>query len=123
MVQYSKAAARNYSVNKTLLKNHKIHGKAPLLEYLFNKIAGPEACNFIKKGLQYSFFSCEFCNIFKDRLFYKTAATNCSGLYIILYQALTAQLCEEEFPRLYTNLANLYFPMTLINSVTKSTAE
>ena len=40
--------------------------------------------------------------------------------YIILYQTRTANLCQEAFPRLYTNLANLYFPMTLTHLVPES---
>ena len=30
----------------------KIHRKIPVLESLFNKVAGLQACNFIKKRLQ-----------------------------------------------------------------------
>ena len=51
MVQHPETAARKCSVNKVLLKNRKIHGKAPMLESLFNKVTGAETCfpaNFAK---------------------------------------------------------------------------
>ena len=42
---------------KALLKNFPIFtGKTPALESLFNKVAGVQACNFIKKRLQHRCF-------------------------------------------------------------------
>ena len=35
-----------------LLRIRKFHGKTTVLESLFNKVAGPQAYNFIKKRLQ-----------------------------------------------------------------------
>ena len=41
-------------------KLRKFHRKTPLLESLFNKVAGLEACYFIKKRLQRRYFSVVF---------------------------------------------------------------
>ena len=71
MVQHPEAAARKCFVDKMFLKNHNIHGKAPLPEFLFNKVAVPEACNYIKKRLKYSFFPVNFAKFFRIRLFTK----------------------------------------------------
>ena len=38
----------------------KFHRKAPVLESLFNKVAGLRACNFVKKRLQLRFFPVNF---------------------------------------------------------------
>ena len=38
------------------LKFRNIHKKTPVLESLFNKVVGREACNFIKKRLQHRCF-------------------------------------------------------------------
>ena len=35
----------------------------------FNKVSGPQNCNFIKKRLQHRFFSCEFCKLSKTTYF------------------------------------------------------
>ena len=34
-------------------KNSNIHKKISMLEFLFNKVTGLQACNFIKKRLQH----------------------------------------------------------------------
>ena len=39
-----------------------------MLESLFNKVAGLQMCNFIKKSLHHEFF-CEYCKIFKNIYF------------------------------------------------------
>ena len=122
MVHYPEAAARKCSVNKMFLQ---IHGKAPLLKSLFNKVAGPEACracNFIKKRLRYSFFPMSFATFLRIHFFTKQLRWLLLIVLndIILYRTRMAHLCQEEFPRLYTDLANLYFLMTLINFVPKS---
>ena len=44
-----------------------------MLESLFNKIAGIQACNFIKKVIPTEVFSCQYCVIFKNT-FFKTAS-------------------------------------------------
>ena len=103
MAQYPEAAAQKCSVNKMFLKNHKIHKKATLLEPLFDKVSGPEACKFIKRDSNTVYFSCAFGTFF-----------GYTFLQIILYQIRMTHLCQEEFPRLYTNLVNQYFPVTLI---------
>ena len=52
-----------YWIHKIFLKKsysykfRNIHRKAPVLESLFNKVAGLHVCNFIKKRLQYRSFS------------------------------------------------------------------
>ena len=43
-----------------------------VLESLFNKVAGIQASNFIKKRLLTQVFSCKKCEIFKNSFFYKT---------------------------------------------------
>ena len=40
-----------------------------MLESLSIKVAGLEACNFIKKEIVAQVFSCEFCEIFKNTFF------------------------------------------------------
>ena len=45
--------------------------KTPVLESHFEKVAGPQACNFIKKSPT-QVFSCKFCEIFKRNLFCRT---------------------------------------------------
>ena len=42
-----------------------------MLESLFNKVAGFQACNFIKKTTT-RMFPCEYCKNFKYSLFYRT---------------------------------------------------
>ena len=53
-------ATMNKSSHRRLVKIpkkfHNILRKTPVLETLFNKIAGLQACNFIKKRLQYKCF-------------------------------------------------------------------
>ena len=45
--------------------------KTPVLESLFNKVAGRQACNFIKNRLENSFFSVKFPNFFRTPFFTK----------------------------------------------------
>ena len=45
-----------------------MHKKTPVLESLFNKVAGLKACSFIKKTPT-QVFSCEYCEIFKKPFF------------------------------------------------------
>ena len=47
-----------------------------MLEFLFNKDAGPKACNFIKR-LQYMCFPMKFAN-FLRKLFYRTTSVAAS---------------------------------------------
>ena len=46
----------------------------------FNKVAGPQNSNFIKKRLQHRFCSSKICKIFKNTLFYKSPAAASAGL-------------------------------------------
>ena len=51
-------AAVSRCLSKWLVsKIRNIYKKTPVLESLFNKVSGLEACNFIKKRLQYRFFT------------------------------------------------------------------
>ena len=104
MVQHPETANGKDSVNKVFLKNCKIHKKA-ILESLFNKVAGPEAC---------------FLWVLQ-KCFYRTApvaATDYSGLFYIKLERHI--FCQGELPRLYTNLANLYFLINWTSFVPKS---
>ena len=67
---------------KVVLKNFtKFTGKHLCQSLLFNKIAGLRpatllketlACNFVKKETLAQVLSCEFCEIFKSTVFYRT---------------------------------------------------
>ena len=58
------------SIKKTVLKKSgNIHWKTPVLESLFNKAAGLQSCNFIKKRLQQMCFPKNICKIFKNVFF------------------------------------------------------
>ena len=46
--------------------------KAPVLESLFNKIAGLKICNFIKKRLQRKYFPVKFTNFLTTLFLYRT---------------------------------------------------
>ena len=53
-------------------KLRNIHGKTPMLESPFNKVAEFLICSFIKKDSN-TVFSCEYCEIFKKNLCKKHA--------------------------------------------------
>ena len=42
----------------------------------------PEACNFIKKETLVQVFSCEFCEIYKNTLYYRTPLVAASGVLV-----------------------------------------
>ena len=46
--------------------------KTPVLESLFNKVAGLKASSFIKKRLQHSSFPVKKANFLRTAFFYKT---------------------------------------------------
>ena len=46
-----------------LLKFCKFHRKTPVLESLFNKVSGRQACIFIKKRLQHRYFPVKFAKV------------------------------------------------------------
>ena len=54
-------------------KYRKINREISVLESLFNNIAGLEVCNFIKKWLQYSWFSPRFSKFFRTPNLQKTS--------------------------------------------------
>ena len=56
-----------------------IHRKTSVLESLFNKAAGLQGYNFIKKGFK-QIFSCGYCEIFKNTYFEKHLGRAASGL-------------------------------------------
>ena len=107
-----------------LKKVAKFLGKqAPMLQSLFNGVAGPEACGFIKERLQYRCFPVNFAKFLRTRFF--TEQLQWLLLIILNYTIYGIKLkmhilCQGELPQLYTNLANLYFPMNLTNFVPKS---
>ena len=47
---------KGLSNRSSVKKFHKLHRKTPVLKSLFNKVAGPQACNFIKKRFQHRCF-------------------------------------------------------------------
>ena len=53
-----------------------------MLEFLFNKDAGLQGCNFIKKKISIQKFSCEYCEIFKNIYFGKYLQKSASELFI-----------------------------------------
>ena len=55
-----KSSHRRCSVKKVFLTFRKFDRKIPVLESLLNKVAGLEACNFIKKRLQHRYFPVKF---------------------------------------------------------------
>ena len=53
-------------------KNSKFTAKHLCQSLFFNKVAGLQACNFIKEETLLQVFSCEICKIFKNIYFYRT---------------------------------------------------
>ena len=64
---YAKAAVCRCSLKFCILQR-----KAPVLESLFNKIAGLKICNFIKKRLQRKYFPVKFTNFLTTLFLYRT---------------------------------------------------
>ena len=51
-----------------------------MLDSLFNKVAGLQSCNFVKKRLHPTQeFSCEYCGIFNNTCFEKQSRTAVSA--------------------------------------------
>ena len=74
----------SWSVKKGVLENiSEFHRKTPVLESLFNKVAGLRICNFVKKRLQNRCFPMKFSNFlrililrnFCERLLLKVVGT------------------------------------------------
>ena len=55
-----------------------IHMKTTVLESLFNKVAGLQACN---KETPTQVFSCEYCEIFKNTYFEERLRTSVSEVF------------------------------------------
>ena len=53
-----------------------------MLEFLFNKVAGLPAGNFIKKETPAQVFSCRYCEIFKNSFFFRTPPVAASEIMI-----------------------------------------
>ena len=60
-----KSSHRRCSVKKVFLKISQISKENTCVEVFFNKVAGLQACNFIKKILQYRYFPVKFAKLFK----------------------------------------------------------
>ena len=55
-------------MKKVFLTFRKFDRKTPVLESLLNKVAGLEACNFIREAPT-QVFSCKICDFFKNTFF------------------------------------------------------
>ena len=78
----SKSTNRRCSLKKGVLKYFaKFPRKTPVLESLFNKIAGLAACNFIKKTLQHRCFPVKLAKFLRTPFFYRTPQVATSVLY------------------------------------------
>ena len=66
---FQKQPQEVYCEKKMFLKISHFQRKAPLLESLFNKVAGLHACNFLKKALQQKCFPVKFANFSNEYLF------------------------------------------------------
>ena len=71
MVVKPEATTRYVLQKKLFLKISQYSQKIPVLESLFNKVAGQETCNFIKKETPTQVFSCKCCKTFKNTYFEK----------------------------------------------------
>ena len=49
-------------------KFHNIHSKAPVLEFLFNKVIGLQGCNFIKKKFHHICFRAKFATFLRTSI-------------------------------------------------------
>ena len=59
-----------------------------MLESLFNKIAGLQACNFIKKRLQHSCFPVNIVTLFKNTNFQERLQTAAANVFLFLKKKL-----------------------------------
>ena len=62
--RYTKAAVCRCFSKYVFLYFFDIHKKKPMLESLFNKVAGLRTCNFIKKRLQHRCFPVKLQNFY-----------------------------------------------------------
>ena len=71
VIRGEEAATASVLQKKHVLKKFAIFTgkqKTPVLESLFNKVAGPKACNFIKKRLQYKCFPVNIAKFFRPSI-------------------------------------------------------
>ena len=87
---FIEAVVRRCSSKKMFLKILKIQNKVSVLKSLFNKVAGLQAWNFIKKTLTQE-FSCEVCKIFENIVFYRTPPVAAPGFGSNIYKFLNVQ--------------------------------
>ena len=76
MIAFPKSNRQKQLPGGTLRNFAKFTGKRLCQSPFFNKNAGG-TCNFIKKETLAQAFSCEFCEISKNTLFYRTPLDNC----------------------------------------------
>ena len=70
MSEKSEKCNEHLFYKKAILKNFGIFtGKHLCWSLFFNKTAGLQSCNFIKKGPPTQMFACEYCAIFKNTCF------------------------------------------------------
>ena len=60
-----------------LSKGTEAASRGVLWKKVFLEIFRPQTCNFIEKETLAQAFSCEFCEIFKKRLLYRTPPDDC----------------------------------------------
>ena len=58
-------------------KFQKIHRKTPVPVTFFNKVAAFRPATLLKKETLVQVFSCEFCEISKNTVFYRTLLKGC----------------------------------------------
>ena len=108
LLNFSKfrSSHRRCSAKKGVLKNFcKFHRKTPMLESLFDKFAGLNDCNLIRKRLQHRCFpKAPFLRIIWKRLLLKICKLNssagislwiCQTLFRIVILQSTSNLCDH----------------------------
>ena len=108
-----KSSHRRCSVKKVFLTFRKFDRKIPVLESLLNKVAGLEACNFIKKRLQHRYFPVKFA-IFLRTPILKNICKRlndcfCSFFLMTLCSLFTSQIYQ---PKIKCKGGGSYFQKT-----------
>ena len=75
----------------------------------FNKVTGPQNCNFIKKRLQHRFLPVKFANFFKNTLFYRTSPVAASASFrfrarLSFKKETPAKMIFCEFCKIFKNI-------------------
>ena len=102
-----------FSVKKVFLKILKISQENTVLESLFNKVAGFQACDFIKKETPTQLSSCEIRKIFEKTYFEEHLRTTASGSRFFLYEASK----EKEINEFQKHKSNQVNRITAVNGV------